>query len=263
MSDADDPPSKRIKAAFGGKRVLVTGAGGGIGREVCRLLSDAGAQVIASDRNEEALAGVPGEHIPFDVTDPVAVDAAFSMAGPLDGLAIVHGMTALSPLRELPAESIKTVIDVNLVGAALCARAALAGLIERRGKIAVLSSVSGYAPLIDRTAYSASKHGIHGFFDSLRAELVDDGVSVTIVAPSFVATGIEERATFRAAGNSGSWSTSGEILRPADVAREVLVGMAAGRRLVLPGRTAKLAWAVSRVSPKYYEATMRRRIRKS
>lgn len=251
-----------VARAFTGKRVLVTGAGGGIGREVCQLLDQVGARVTASDRSEEVLAGVPGRHLPFDVTDSEAVDATFQVAGQLDGLVLAHGITALSPLRELPAESIRRVIEVNLLGAAFCARAALPSLVSTHGRIAVLSSVSGYAPLVDRTAYSASKHGIHGFFDSLRAEVADDGVTVTIVAPSFVETGIEKRAAFRATGGSGDWSTTGEILQPREVALDVLVGMSQGRRLVLIGKTAKKAWLVSRLAPARYESMMRRRIRR-
>lgn len=254
--------AKVLAQAFAGKRVMVTGAGGGIGREVCQLLEKAGARLIASDRSAEALTGVPGTCIPFDVTNAESVDTAFQAAGPLDGLILAHGITALSPLRDLPAESIRRVIEVNLIGAAFCARAALPGLIDNHGKIAVLSSVSGYAPLVDRTAYSASKHGIHGFFESLRAEVADDGVTVTIVAPSFVETGIEKRAAFRSRGDSGAWSTTGEILQPREVAVDVLVGMAEGRRLVLVGKTAKKAWVVSRLAPARYEAMMRRRIRR-
>ncbi len=263
MHRASRDQAAKLAAAYVDKRVFVTGAGGGIGREICRLLHDAGAQLIASDRTEDALTGVPGRHIPCDVTDAESVDDVFANVGPLDRLILVHGMTALSPLSDLPASAIKAVIDVNLTGAALCARAALPGLVQCSGKIGVLSSVSGFGPLIDRTAYSAAKHGLHGFFDSLRAEVFDQGVTVTIIAPSFVATGIEQRAAFRAQGQGGSWSTSGEIMEPVDVARAVLDGMAAGRRLVLPGRAAKKAWIVSRVSPRLYERLMRKRIRKS
>jgi short-subunit dehydrogenase len=156
--------------------------------------------------------------------------------------------------------AVDRVLAVNLRGTIAVTQAALPGLVERRGRIAVLSSVSGFAPLVHRTAYAASKHGIHGYFDSLRAELAGAGVSVTIVAPSFVATGIEQRAAFRAPGRDGAWSTTGEVLAPADVAAALVEGMARRRALVLPSRTARAAYVLSRVAPGGYARTMRRRV---
>lgn len=143
------------------------------------------------------------------------------------------------------------------------ARHALPGLIQQRGRIAVLSSVSGFAPLVNRTAYSASKHGLHGYFESLRAELAGSGVSVTMVAPSFVATGLETRAAFRSEGRSGSWSTTGEVGDATSVAAAIVAGMARRRALVLPSRLAVASYAVSRVAPPLYERIMRRQVRGS
>ena len=71
--------------------------------------------------------------------------------------------------------AVDRVLSVNLRGAIAVTQAALPGLIDRRGRIAVLSSVSGFAPLVNRTAYSASKHGMHGYFESLRAEVSTPG----------------------------------------------------------------------------------------
>ncbi|MEZ5114963.1 MAG: SDR family NAD(P)-dependent oxidoreductase [Candidatus Nanopelagicales bacterium] len=246
-----------------GDRVLVTGAAGGFGARICALLADAGADVVASDLTADSLAGVPGTPLPLDVTDAAGVESAVAGLGPLDGLVLSHGITALGPATEVPRKAVERVLEINLTGAVRVTLAALPGLVARRGRIGVLSSVAGYAPLVDRTAYAASKHALHGYFDSLRAELVDDGVSVTLVAPSFAATGIESRAAFRAAGEGGDWSTTGDVLTPDEVARAVVDGMARRRRLVLVSRTARLAWWVSRVAPARYEAMMRRRIRGS
>lgn len=68
---------------------------------------------------------------------------------------------------------------VNFFGAVHCTRAALPSLLERRGQIVVLSSLTGFAPLLYRSAYNASKHALHGLFDTLRMELEGTGVSVT------------------------------------------------------------------------------------
>lgn len=232
-------------------RVLVTGAGGGIGSAICDLLDARGVDVVRSD--------VEGD-LPLDVTDTVAVMTAVRELGPLDGLVLAHGITALGPAGSVPLEAVERVIAVNLTGAIAVTVAALPGLAERRGRIGILSSVAGFGPLANRSAYAASKHGVHGWFGSLRAETAGEGVSVTIVAPSFTATGIESRAAHRAEGSDGDWSTTGEVLTPEQVALAAVAGMDRRARLVLPSRTARLAHLVARLAPATYERTMRRRI---
>ena len=243
-----------------GARVLVTGAAGGIGQETCAALQSVGAHVIAADLDAAALGSHADERVALDVTDDAAVTQVVGGLGPLDGLVLSHGVTSLGSAAETPMSAVDRVLSVNLRGAISVTQAALPGLIERRGRIAVLSSVSGFAPLVNRTAYSASKHGIHGYFESLRAEVSDAGVSVTIVAPSFVATGIEQRAAYRAGGGGGAWSTTGEVLAPAEVARAIVAGLADRRSLVLPSRTAWQAYIVSRVAPPVYARIMRKRV---
>jgi NAD(P)-dependent dehydrogenase (short-subunit alcohol dehydrogenase family) len=243
-----------------GTTVLVTGAAGGIGHAVCDELARAGCSVVAADLDVGRLAAGRWRTLRLDVTDDDAVRGAMETLGPLDGLVLSHGVTALGPALDQPMSAVDQVLDVNLRGAILVARHALPGLVQRHGRIVVLSSVSGFAPLVNRTAYSASKHGLHGYFESLRAELVDVGVSVTMVAPSFVATGLETRAAFRSEGRAGSWSTTGEVRDAASIAAAIVTGMARRRALVLPSRLALASYAVSRVAPPVYERIMRRRV---
>ncbi len=238
----------------------MTGAAGGIGRETCRVLHGLGARVVAADLDPAGLEDVSDDQVVLDVADDPMITRVVAGLGPLDGLVLSHGVTSLGPALGTPMAAVDRVLAVNLRGTIAVTQAALPGVVERRGRIAVLSSVSGFAPLVHRTAYSASKHGLHGYFDSLRAELADAGVSVTIVAPSFVATGIEQRAAFRAPGRDGAWSTTGEVLVPADVAAALVEGMARRRALVLPSRTARAAYVLSRVAPGGYARTMRRRV---
>jgi NAD(P)-dependent dehydrogenase (short-subunit alcohol dehydrogenase family) len=249
--------TKTGATALTGARVLVTG---GIGGQTCAVLRERGAHVIAVDLNADDIEADCDERHSLDVTDHDAVQAVVGGLGPLDGLVLSHGITSLGPAVDTPMAVVSRVIAVNLTGAIAVAHAALPGLIAARGRIAVLSSVSGFGPLVNRTAYSASKHGIHGYFDSLRSELIDEGVSVTIVAPSFVATGIETRAAHRSDGGAGAWSTTGAVLSPREVAEDIVDGMARRRRLVLPSRTARKAYGVSRVAPGVYARIMRRRV---
>ncbi len=254
MRDRSRP---RVRA---GARVLVTGAAGGIGAQICAVLQEQGAHVVAADLRAHDIDAECDERYSLDVTDRDAVPAVVGGLGALDGLVLSHGITSLGPAVDTPMAAVDRVLGVNLAGAIAVTHAALPGLLERRGRIAVLSSVSGFAPLVHRTAYSASKHGVHGFFDSLRAELSEQGVSVTVVAPSFVATGIETRAAHRSAGDAGNWSTTGEVLSPREVAEAIVDGMARRRALVLPSRTARVAYTLSRVAPRTYARIMRSRV---
>lgn len=246
---------------FSNRRALVTGAAGGIGSSLCRLLTDEGADVVALDWDEEGLQRLYGTetHV-VDVTDARQVDEVMDRVGAVDVLVNNAGITALGAFRETPETSFREVIEVNLVGSAIVTRAAIDGLVERNGRIAVLSSVAGFAPLVHRTAYSASKHGLHGLFESLRAELANTGVTVTMICPTFVDSGIAERAVSRAEGEAGDWTTTGRHLTTEQVAHAVLDGLRHRRRLVLPGGTAKLAYTISRVAPSLYELLMRKRI---
>jgi len=128
--------------------------------------------------------------------------------------------------------------------------------------VIAISSVAGFAPLIARTGYSASKHALHGFFESLRTELAPDGVHVMMVCPSFVATGIDRSAL----GPDGAPARHAQVVigarQPAQaVAARILGAAARNERTVLIGRTARLAWWVSRLAPRWYERAMARRLR--
>jgi short-subunit dehydrogenase len=154
------------------------------------------------------------------------------------------------------------VMDVNFFGAVNCTKAALPHLVAARGQVVAISSVAGFAPLVARTGYAASKHALHGFFDSLRSELEPQGVDVMIVCPSFIATHIDVNAL----GGDGApvrhaQVTVGRPLVPDDVARTIFEGAAGRRRLLLVGRTARQAWWLSRLAPRFYERMMSSRLR--
>lgn len=244
------------------ERVLVTGAAGGIGSAVCHRFLAAGAEVIGVDSNTEGLAALDHRVRTFDLdlTDSVRVDEAMGALEPLDVLIHCAGITSLGPFVDTPVAAFERVFDLNVAAAARVTKALLPGLIENKGRIGVLSSVSGFSPLLYRTAYAASKHALHGLFESLRAELADCGVSVTMICPSFVATGIEDRAAFRVEGRAGSWTTAGEVTTAADLADRIFRAVMGRKRILLPSQTARLAYLLSRVNPALYERAMRRRI---
>lgn len=242
--------------------VVVTGAAGGIGRAICLEYASAGDRVIGLDVEPAGLneLGNAAQGVVLDVTDAAAVDRVIGDLGPIDVLIHCAGITSLGPFRGTPLEAVDRVLDVNLRGAIAVTGAALPGLLQTRGRIGVLSSVAGFSPLLYRTAYSASKHGLHGFFESLRVELVSNGVSVTMICPSFVDTGIESRAVHHAPGEKGTWTTTGKVTSVEGLAGVVRKGISKRKRLVLPSATARSAYLVSRVSPQLFDRIMSRRI---
>ena len=191
----------------------------------------------------------------------VAVGRVVAAWGGVDVLINNAGITHVSPFVDTDVDVLHRVMDVNFFGAIGMTSVALPSLLERRGQIVVMSSVAGFAPLVLRTGYAASKHALHGCFESLRAELHGTGVGVTLVCPSFVRTRIADHALGAHGGAPTHRRTeTGAPADPADLADAVLDATVHRRRLLLHSCTAKLSYLVSRVWPRRYERMMTRRI---
>jgi short-subunit dehydrogenase len=124
------------------------------------------------------------------------IDAAMTEFGRIDTLVNNAGMTMWAKFEDIKDMSImERIMQVNYMGAVYCTHHALPHLKSTRGRIVGIASLTGLVGVPTRTGYAASKHAMRGFFDSLRIELEDAGVTVTMVYPGFVATGIRENAT--------------------------------------------------------------------
>ena len=264
---------------FTGQCVVITGAAGGLGRALVQVFLQAGAKVVALDRDAQALDAL--QHSIFtntpnqtpllltavcDVTQLPVCEAAMAQAtarfGGIDVLINNAGIAHRSAFADTQVEVLRRVMDVNFFGAVHCTHAAIASLRQRRGMVIAISSVAGFSPLIGRTGYAASKHALHGFFDSLRTEVQDDGVDVLIVCPSFIDSGID-RAALGADGLPAAQArkTTGATTQPAEVANAILQAAQQRRQLLLFSFTAKAAWWLSRLWPTRYAAIMKRRLR--
>ena len=263
------------RRSFAGATVIVSGAGGGLGRALALRFARAGARIVGLDRDADAIAKLGEElaragcavlALPCDVTDEAACHAAVAVAqeqfGRIDVVINNAGLSHRSPFADTDIAVLRRVIDVNLFGAIHLTHPALASLRQARGLIVAVSSVAGYTPLLARTGYAASKHALHGLFESLRTEVAADGVDVLLVCPSFIATRIDRNA-LGAKGGAASHAqvVVGQALDAADVAERIFTACERSQRLLLVGRTARAAWWLSRFAPALYERIMARRLR--
>ena len=258
-----------------GKVVAVTGGAGGLGAAFCRRFAAAGARVAVLDlerANPRALAaelaagGASALGLNCDVTDPdqcrAALDETAGRWGGLDVLINNAGITHRSAFVQTRAEVYRRVMEVNYFGSLNCTQAALPSLMTRRGLIVVISSVAGFAPLLGRTGYAASKHALHGLFGSLRGEVEPKGVGVCIVCPSFADTAIAHSALDgHGRITSHPQSRVGRATTPGEVAEAVFRAAGARRPLTVLSPVGRLSWWMTRLTPRLYEKIMTRSLR--
>jgi short-subunit dehydrogenase len=143
----------------------------------------------------------PDRHIvtPLDLSDADTLRAAAEdvrdRAGPVDLMIHNGGISQRSLVQNTDLSVDRRIMEVNYFGAVTLTKRVLPSMLERgQGHFVVISSVVGKFGTPKRSAYAASKHALHGFFDSLRAEVHDAGVHVTIVCPGFVETNVAHNA---------------------------------------------------------------------
>ncbi len=199
---------------FRNQVAIITGASSGIGAELARQLAAGGARLALAARRAELLEevaadcrGLGGEAlvVPTDITVPercaALVERTVDTYGAVDMLINNAGISMHALFADIEELDIfERIMRVNYLGAVACTHYALPHLLRARGRIVVVSSLVGMAGVPTRTGYAASKHALHGFFDSLRVELAGSGVSVTIACPGFVDTGIRR---YRAVAGDG------------------------------------------------------------
>jgi short-subunit dehydrogenase len=188
--------------------VILTGASSGIGRAVALQLAGQGAWLSLAARDEGRLAEVAAEcrqrgTRAIGVKTDVAVDGdcrnlierTVGEYGRIDTLINNAGISMWTPFDQVQDLSIlDNIMRVNYLGAVYCTHYALPHLKQTRGRIVAVSSLAGKNGVPTRSGYAASKHAMVGFFDSLRIELMETGVSVTVIYPGFVTSEIRERA---------------------------------------------------------------------
>jgi NAD(P)-dependent dehydrogenase (short-subunit alcohol dehydrogenase family) len=181
------------------RTVVVTGSSTGIGLAVCTLLARRGFRVVAgvrSDADAERLGVLDPAHIEPVRVDITSDDDIESLARHVsDGrrvTALVNnaGIAVPGPVELLPTEEWRRQFEVNVFGTVAVTRALLPHLVESRGRIVNVSSISGFVAPPILAPYSASKHALEAFSDALRRELGSTGVDVVVVEPGDAVTPI-------------------------------------------------------------------------
>jgi uncharacterized protein len=241
---------------------LITGASGGIGEELARLLAAGGANVVLVARGADRLASLAGElsraHrvtasvIPQDLSAPDAVEAiARELAArrlTIDILVNNAGFGVYGPFAETPAAEEARMIQVNVAALTMLTKRLLPGMIERRhGRVLNVASTAAFQPLPGFATYAASKAFVHSFSEAIHSELTGSGVSVTSLCPGFTKTEFDQAA---GAEDQAQKLPGFTWMESEDVARQAVEGMIAGKRSVVPGMINKVTSTSGRFLPR-------------
>lgn len=245
-------------SAFTDKTIILTGASEGIGRALALALAPQRPKLLLAARNRERLeslavqcraAGAEAYVVPTDVTDEAAcralVDEAVARCGGIDVLVNNAGGTMWARLDELTDLSIfDRLMRLNYLGSVYPTCYALPHLKQSRGRIVAVASMAGLVGVPTRTGYAAAKHAVLGFFDSLRIELLDTGVSVTTICPDFVVSEIHRRALGPDGRPLGENPMAGSKIMTAEACAALMVGAIERRerQLITSARGKQARW---------------------
>jgi NAD(P)-dependent dehydrogenase (short-subunit alcohol dehydrogenase family) len=229
-----------MTTALAGRYALVTGGGTGIGAAIATALAQEGAAVTICGRRLQPLQALAARQanisaVPADVTDEAAMarlhDQAESQQRPFDIVVANAGMAESAPAHKTSLELWNRTLDVNLTGAFLTVKPALAGMRKRGfGRIIFVASTAGVKGYAYVAPYVAAKHGVIGLTRALALELATTGVTVNAVCPGFTETAILSDSVRRIAGSTG---------RSEEDARASLAATNPLRRLIQPEEVAQ------------------------
>jgi NAD(P)-dependent dehydrogenase (short-subunit alcohol dehydrogenase family) len=262
---------------FSGQVVVITGGARGLGRGLAEALARAGAKVVVGDIGlgaaEAFCAGLSGEGLTanavhLDVTDPASVDRLVTEAvarhGCIDIMINNAGIAAGGEFEHVPVETMRRVIDINLLGAAYGTLSAYRQMLRQGGgHIVNVASMLALFPNPLSAAYVAAKHGLAGLTRSVMAEGAAHGIHFTTVCPGYIATSLFEAGAF-----AGSMKKDHIVERipfrfiDVETAVQRTLAAVAGRKpiAVFPFY-ARALWWIERLSPRLMDAALRAMLR--
>lgn len=264
-------PTSPMTGRFAGKWVWITGASSGIGEACARAFAREGAKLVLSARRRDELErvakGLGAAEVLVEPLDQSALDTidaiterVLARTGGIDVMVHNAGISQRGRAIDTKLAVDERIMRVNYLGPVAITKALLPSMVRRRtGHFVVISSLVGAFGTPLRSSYSASKHALHGFFDSLRAEHHDDGLRVTIVCPGFVRTEVSRNAL---TGDGTPQGTMDEAIDRGISADECAAGVidatAREREEVLVGGRERLAVYLKRFAPPVFSRLIRR-----
>lgn len=256
-----------------GKVVWITGASSGIGEALAHAYSRRGAQLVLSARSAAKLEQVrnacadPEKHrvVPLDLSQPASIEQACGQVlgggGRVDILLNNGGISQRSLAAEATLDVDRAIMETNFFGTVALTKAVLPSMLERgSGHIVVVSSLVGIIGTPFRSSYAASKHALHGFFDSLRAETWKQGIRVTMACPGFIRTDISVKALSKDGTPHGTMDDAlARGMPPATCAEKIVRAVEQNRDEVYIGGKEVLGVYLKR----YFPALFNRIIRKA
>jgi len=252
---------------FHNKVVWITGASSGIGEAVAYQLAKQKAILILSSRKKESLEVVQKNCLKYtkevyiQILDlekhdeiPTIAKKVLTERGKIDLLINNGGISQRSLAKDTVFDVDKRLMDINYLGTVALTKAVLPSFIQQKsGQIATVTSLTGIFGTPYRSAYAASKHALHGFFDSLRAELINENITITLICPGFIKTQVAVNA-FVGDGSSQNHS-DGSQSAAMDVnlfAKKMVKAMAKKKKEAYIGKKELIMPYIKRFTPWLY-----------
>jgi len=228
----------------------ITGASSGIGKSLVLYILEKGGKVVLSSRNESKLHEIAKESnvsennylvLPLDLENigntTKLADSVISKFSKIDYLVNNGGISQRSIVSETPIEIDRKVMEVNFFGTVALTKAVLPIMNKQQsGHIAIVSSVVGKFGFPLRSAYSASKHALHGFFESLRAENIENNIKVSIVIPGRINTFISNNSITKDGSKHGKLDDGqANSMSPDKAAPIIIKGILKEKKEILVG----------------------------
>lgn len=252
---------------FNGKVVWITGASSGIGEALAGEFAKESAKLVLSARRINELERVKAKFnlnksncliLPFDLAETSDIqnltNQVISHFGTIDVLVNNGGISQRSFVKNTPVNIDRKIMEVNYFGAITLAKAVLPNMLDKKaGHFIVISSISGKFGFFLRSAYSASKHALHGFFESLRVEIFNDNIGVTIVCPGKIKTDISINAINENEGKHNKMDESqANALSAEECAKQIIRAVKRNQAEVfIGGKELKAIW-IKRFFPKVF-----------
>ncbi|WP_109832633.1 SDR family oxidoreductase [Reichenbachiella versicolor] len=258
------------------KTVVITGGSSGIGRACAELYATKGFYVVFTGREEERLKHVlqsieeKGGEADYIVKDAAntdgakkVIDFAIKKYGTLDVLICNAGVSQRAMFEDVDLDVFEEIMKINLMGTVKYVKFALPYLVKSQGSIVGVSSINGYRGTPGRTAYSASKFAMQGFFESLRLEMKAKGVHVMVINPGYTSTNIRKFA-LRGDGvvQGESPRDESKMMSAEKVAKYLYYGQTHHRRDVILTLLGKALIFLNKRFPRWMDRTVYRVMKK-